>query len=96
MREVVVAVLQIATVALAVLSVAGVLLMRDGLDRLHYTAPMALAGVCAGAAVCVQGGVSLIGTRAILLAAILLSTSPVLTHATARTIHERREREAQT
>jgi multisubunit Na+/H+ antiporter MnhG subunit len=96
MRETVVSVLQVATIVLAVLSVAGVALMRDGLDRLHYAAPMALAGACAGAAVCVQGGPSLIGTRGMLLAAILLGTSPVLAHATARAIQGRREREGGT
>jgi len=93
MREVVVTVLQVVTVALAALSCAGVVLMRDGLDRLHYTAPVSLAALFACAAIWVQGGPSLIGTRGILLAGILLGTSPVLTHATARTIHARREKE---
>lgn len=92
MRHVIVTALQVATVALAVLSVGGVVLMRDALDRLHYTGPAGLAGICAAAAVLVQGGLSLIGTRAILLAAILLVTTPVLTHATAHAV-DRRERQ---
>ncbi|QEC48231.1 monovalent cation/H(+) antiporter subunit G [Baekduia soli] len=90
LRDLVVDALLIATVALTVISVAGVLLMRDVLDRLHYAGPALLGALCAASAVLVAGGPSLIATRAILLATILLVTAPVLTHATARAIHDRR------
>jgi multicomponent Na+:H+ antiporter subunit G len=65
----------------------GVLLMRDALDRLHYAsaAPLGVLGVCAG--VIVAAGPSVIGLKAILTAAFLAVTGPVLTHATARAIH---------
>jgi multisubunit Na+/H+ antiporter MnhG subunit len=92
MRQAVVDVLLAACVLLALLSAAGVALMGDALDRLHYAGPAVLGGVCASVAVVVAGGPSLIGTRAILVSALLLVTAPVLAHATARTIHREGDR----
>jgi multicomponent Na+:H+ antiporter subunit G len=92
LREIVVWALVIAAGALQVLACLGVLLMRDAYDRLHYTAPSALGGLCAAGAVLCAGGWSLIALKALLLAAILLVTAPVLTHATARAIHARGQR----
>ena len=91
MRDVVTWLLVGAGLALAALSCLGVALMRDALDRLHYAGPASLAVACLCAAVLVRGGWSLIGLRAILLAAFALATSPVLIHATARTIQLRSE-----
>jgi multicomponent Na+:H+ antiporter subunit G len=65
----------------------GVLLMRDALDRLHYTGASTLGVGCVCAAVIVAAGPSLIGLKAILTAAFLALSGPVLTHATARAIH---------
>ena len=65
----------------------GVLLMRDALDRLHYVSASTLGVAFICAAVLVSAGPSLIGLKAILTAAFLLVTGPVLTHATARAIH---------
>jgi multicomponent Na+:H+ antiporter subunit G len=90
-RDVVTWGLVIAAGALEVLACVGVALMRDALDRVHYGGPTALAGVCAGGAVLAHGGWSLIGMRAILLALILVVTTPVLSHATARALHRQRE-----
>ena len=92
MRDVAVTVLLVAGTALALLACLGVLLMRDPLDRLHYTAAAVPAALLIGAAVLVRDSFSLIGTRAIALAALLLVTSPVLTHATARALHARERR----
>jgi multisubunit Na+/H+ antiporter MnhG subunit len=80
-----------AGVGLQVLSCLGVLLMRDALERLHYTATAGLAGCCLAAAVVVEEGPSLIGVKAALLAAFLLVSTPVLSHATGRVIAESRE-----
>jgi multisubunit Na+/H+ antiporter MnhG subunit len=91
MRAVVVDALLAAGGALIVLGVAGVVLMRHALDRVHYTTPVALGSACLAAAVLVQGGWSEIGWRAILLAAFVLSGAPVLAHATARTVRVERE-----
>jgi multicomponent Na+:H+ antiporter subunit G len=80
-----------AGVGLQVLSCLGVVLMRDALERLHYTATAGLAGCCLAAAVVVEEGPSLIGIKAVLLAAFLLVSTPVLSHATGRAIAESRE-----
>lgn len=80
--------------AAQVLAVLGVVLMRDALDRLHYLAASTLAGILLAAAIVVRESFSLIGNKALLLAAFLLFTSPVLTHATARAlVAARREAE---
>jgi multicomponent Na+:H+ antiporter subunit G len=93
LREIVVWVLVGIGAALQLLAVAGVVLMRDALDRVHYAGPAALGGALLSAAVLVQGGWSLIGWRAILLAVFLLVTGPVLAQATARAVHVTRERD---
>jgi multicomponent Na+:H+ antiporter subunit G len=84
-------VLLAAGVALAVLATLGVVLMRDAFERLHYLAPASLATACLAAAVVVRESFSLIGNKAIALAAFVLVTSPVLSHATARALYARRE-----
>ena len=77
-----------------VLSVLGVVLLRDALDRLHYLGPSALAAVLIAVAICVQESLfSQIGLYALLVAGFLLFTGPVLAHATARAIDESRRRE---
>ena len=81
--------LLVAGVALELLACLGVLLMRDALDRLHYTGAGTLAALCLAAAVLVRESFSVIGNKAIALAAFLLLTSPVLAHVTARAIRAR-------
>ena len=72
-------------VAVTWLSCLGVLLMGDPYDRLHYTAPAsALAPVLIAAAVVVEEGLSAAGVKALLIAFVLVTTNPVLGHATAR------------
>jgi multicomponent Na+:H+ antiporter subunit G len=84
--------LLVAGIALELLACLGVLLMREALDRLHYTGVGTLAALLLAAAVLVRDSFSVIGNKAIALAAFLLVTSPVLTHATARAIRAREER----
>jgi multicomponent Na+:H+ antiporter subunit G len=86
-RDVVTWALVGAGVALQVFMCAGVLLMRDALDRLHYVAGSAAGIACLCAAVVVAEGPSLIGLKALVTAAFLLVTGPVMAHATARAIH---------
>jgi multisubunit Na+/H+ antiporter MnhG subunit len=88
LRDVAVDALLAAGGLLAAFGWLGVLLLRDPLDRLHYVAPAGLGGVLLAGAVLVHGGWSLIGWRAILLAAFLLVSSPGLSHATAHALHE--------
>jgi multicomponent Na+:H+ antiporter subunit G len=87
MRGLVVWTLVAAGLALSLLSCLGVALMRDALDRVHYAGPASVGAACLALAVLVQGGWSLIGVRALLVAAFLLVASPVLTHAIARATH---------
>jgi multisubunit Na+/H+ antiporter MnhG subunit len=91
MRDVAVWVLGGAGVALQLVVCLGVTLMRDALDRLHYTGASTVGVACLCAAVVVRSGPSLIGLKAILTGAFLLVTGPVVVQATARAIHLHRE-----
>jgi multicomponent Na+:H+ antiporter subunit G len=86
-RDVVTSILVGAGVALQVFMCAGVVLMRDALDRLHYVGASAAGIACLCTAVVVAEGPSLIGIKALLMAAFLLVSGPVMAHATARAIH---------
>ena len=92
MREAVATVLLVAGVALELLACAGVLLMRAALDRLHYVGAGAPGALLIAAAIVVRESFSLIGNKAVVVAVLVLVSSPVLTHATARVLHaEERE-----
>ena len=86
MRDAISTALLIAGVAVELLACSGVLLMRDALDRLHYAGAGTLAALLLAAAVLVRDSFSLIGDKAILLAAFVLVSAPVLTHFTAQAI----------
>jgi multicomponent Na+:H+ antiporter subunit G len=91
MRDVAWAVLLVAGAGLELIACAGVVLMRDPLDRVHYAGASVAAALLVTAAVLVRDSFSLIGNKAIVLAAFILVTSPVLAHITARAIHGARE-----
>jgi multicomponent Na+:H+ antiporter subunit G len=88
-RDALATALLVAGTACQLLCVLGVVAMRGALDRLHYAGASIAATLCIAAAVLVSESLSLIGNKAIALAAFVLVASPVLTHVTARTIHER-------
>jgi multicomponent Na+:H+ antiporter subunit G len=90
-RDAVTWVLVGAGVAVQVLACLGVLLMRAALDRLHYVGASAVGIACLAAAVVVAEGPSLIALKALLTAAFLLVSGPVLAHTTARAIHRHGE-----
>ena len=90
MRDVVMWVLVAAGVGVQVFGCLGVMLMRDAFDRLHYVGVSAVGIPLVVAAVLVGEGPSLIGLKALLTAAFLLSTGPVLAHATARALYVHR------
>jgi len=74
---------------------AGVLLMRDAYQKLHYVTPVSMvAPVLAGLAVLVQSGWTAASGQAWLVVAIMLITSPFLAHATVRAIWIRDDRGA--
>lgn len=87
MRDTIATVLLLAGVAVQLVGIAGVVLLPSAMDRVHYLAPTALAALLIGAAVVVADSFSLIGSRAILIAAFVLFTGPALSHATARALH---------
>ncbi|MEA2382886.1 MAG: multicomponent Na+:H+ antiporter subunit [Solirubrobacteraceae bacterium] len=91
MRDVLTWALVGAGVAVQVFACLGVMLMRDALDRLHYVGASAVGVPLLAAAVIVSEGPSLIGIKALLTAAFMLVTGPVLGHASARAIHLHRE-----
>jgi multisubunit Na+/H+ antiporter MnhG subunit len=72
--------------ALQLFAVAGVVLLPDTLDRLHYLSPSSLAAALIAAAILVRESFSQIGIYALLLAGLELFTGPFLAHATARAI----------
>jgi multisubunit Na+/H+ antiporter MnhG subunit len=71
-------------VGLELLAVAGVAAMADVYDRLHFLAPSTLGAIAIATAILVREGPSLIGLKGATLALILVVTSPILVHATAR------------
>jgi multicomponent Na+:H+ antiporter subunit G len=82
--DVAVAVLLVIGVAAQLLAAAGIAIMRTTYDRLHYTGPTMLAAVAFAAAVLSREGFSLIGDKAILIALVVVVTSPVVVQAIAR------------
>jgi multicomponent Na+:H+ antiporter subunit G len=85
-RDVLATSLLVAGVAVELLACAGVVLMREALDRLHYTGAGTLAAVLLALAVLVRDSFSVIGNKAIVVAVFILVSSPVLTHFTAQAI----------
>jgi monovalent cation/proton antiporter MnhG/PhaG subunit len=72
-------------VAATLLSCIGVLVMPNVFDRLHYTAPASTLGAFAIAvSIVVQEGWAAASVKAMLVFVLLVTTNPVLTHATAR------------
>jgi multicomponent Na+:H+ antiporter subunit G len=72
-------------VVVALASSMGVLLMRTPYDRLHYVgAASLLCPPLVAIAITLENGLSQASIKAILVALILMLTSPVLAHATLR------------
>ena len=68
----------------------GVLVMDDAYDKLHYLGPAAIVGPLAiAAAIVVRESLSQAGIKALLTAGLLIVASPVLSHATARSLYIR-------
>lgn len=95
MRDAVVAVLLVAAVAAVWLSALGMLVVRDPYDRLHFTTPPAFAGVLIAAAVAVRLGPAIATEQAIVLAVLLVVSSPVSVQVLARATYARLGRPTQ-
>jgi monovalent cation/proton antiporter MnhG/PhaG subunit len=91
-QGVVVAILLAVGTASILLSCVGLLVARDALDRLHFTAPAAtIAPACFAVAVLVEEPLSGAAVKAVLVALVLFVTEPVLSHAVARAARVREE-----
>jgi monovalent cation/proton antiporter MnhG/PhaG subunit len=75
-------------VLLEVAAVLGTVAMRDAYERLHFAGPGTLGAIAIAVSIAISSGPSTISLVAILLAAFLLVTSPVLGHFTARALRE--------
>lgn len=89
-RHVAATVLLIGGCSLEVLSVIGLVTMRDVWDRLHYVGLAGYGALLVAVAIVVRESFSLIADKALLTAAILVLLGPVLVHATARSLRIRR------
>lgn len=94
MRDVVAVVLLAMGLTVIVTSCLGVAVLKDPMDRLHLVTPASTLGVTAACAAVVAGeGLDASGTAAVLLAAVTVFTSPLVSHACARSIEVRRRAE---
>jgi monovalent cation/proton antiporter MnhG/PhaG subunit len=83
--DVAVVVLLALGVGSALLGAVGIVVARDPYDQLHFTGPPTVIGpVAIAAAVLVEEPLSSAGIKAVLVALIMVTTGPVLLHATAR------------
>ena len=89
MRDVVVAVLLVVGVAAQVLGCLGIAAMRNVYDRLHYTGPSVVTAVALAAAILVREGFSLIANKGLILALVVIVTSPVIVQAIGRAARTR-------
>ena len=94
MRDVIAIVFLAVGLAVIVTSCVGMAVLDDPMDRLHLVTPASTVGVTAAcAAVVARQGLDASGTAAILLAAVTVLTSPLVSHACARSIDVRRRAE---
>jgi multisubunit Na+/H+ antiporter MnhG subunit len=88
-RHIAAVVLLVGGVAIEVVAVLGVVVMRDALDRLHYVGLAGFGALLVGGAIMLRAGFSLIGDKAVLTGVVLVALSPVLVHASARSLRIR-------
>jgi multicomponent Na+:H+ antiporter subunit G len=94
LRDVVAVVFLAFGLAVIVASCVGMAVLDDPMDRLHLVTPASTLGVTAAcAAVVARNGFDPSGTAAVLLAAVTVLTSPLVSHACARSIEVRRRAE---
>lgn len=84
-RDVVATVLLICGGVICLFACLGAVVMRNAFDRLHYVGPVSFGALLVAIAIVVQESFSLIGNKALAVAALLLLGGPVVSHVTART-----------
>lgn len=83
--DIAVALLLVVGVGVLVVCAIGLVAIGDCFDRLHVIGPAStVAPLAIAAAIVVREGIGPGGVKSIIVAVLLLVTSPVLTHATAR------------
>jgi multicomponent Na+:H+ antiporter subunit G len=83
--DVAVAVLLVLGVGSALLSALGLLATQNAYDQLHFTGPATvISPVAIAAAVLVEEPLSSAGIKSVLIAIVMITTGPILIHATAR------------
>lgn len=85
-RILVATVLLIAGGSIELLAVLGMCLMRNVYDRLHYMGLVSYGALLIAVAIVFRESFSLIGDKALLVAALLVVTGPVLVHTTMRSM----------
>ena len=88
-RHVISVVLLFAGVGIELLCCVGVVLMRNTFDRLHFVGPAAFSALTIAVAIVVKESFSLLADKALATAVVLLISSPVLAHVTARGLRTR-------
>ena len=84
-QEIGTAILLIAGVGILLICCVGIWVSRDTYDQLHFAGPAAsVAPVAIAGAVILEESLSQAGVKALLVAAVIGLTGPVLTHATGR------------
>ena len=85
-RITVATVLLIAGCAIEVVAVLGLCALRNVYDRLHYVGLVSFGAPLIAAAIVFRESFSLIGDKALLVAAMLIMSGPVLVHTTLRSL----------
>jgi multisubunit Na+/H+ antiporter MnhG subunit len=93
LKAVLVAALLVVGVGLQLLAALGLFAVRGTLARIHYLGPAGFGVAAIALAILIEESFSMIGDKALLVAALLLVGGPVLAHVTARAsrVHERGE-----
>jgi multisubunit Na+/H+ antiporter MnhG subunit len=85
-RITVATVLLVAGAAIEVIAVLGLCALRNVYDRLHYVGLASFGAPLIAAAIVFRESFSLIGDKALLVAAVLIVTGPVLVQTTLRSL----------
>lgn len=89
-------ILLITALSMFVFMAVALLAVRDIYSRLHFLTPAATLGAAlVAAAIVVQESISPAGIKAMLVAVVLIVTSPIISHATARAARIRQKRQWQ-
>jgi multisubunit Na+/H+ antiporter MnhG subunit len=85
-RITVATVLLISGCAIEVIAVLGLCALRDVYDRLHYVGLASFGAPLIAGAIVFRESFSLVGDKALLVAAVLIISGPVLVHTTLRSL----------